>query len=102
MSTHDGWYIQKDSVEMGTPSAPHLANGWMSQFNQTIKGDAKFYTRYMDYIFGGIECEQSDTTLLGINELHSSLKFTWEKVHCLEVLHDDMQEDSVHCMSSSE
>ena len=33
MSTHDGYYQQIDGLAMGSPPAPHLANGWMSQFD---------------------------------------------------------------------
>ena len=40
MQTHDGFYKQIDGLAMGSPPAPHLANGWMSKFDQTIKGDA--------------------------------------------------------------
>ena len=64
MSTHDGYYIQKDGLAMGSPPAPHLANGWMSQFDQTIQGDAKLYTRYMDDIFREIARQESDATLV--------------------------------------
>ena len=79
MSTHDGYYIQKDGLAMGSPPAPHLANGWMSQFDQTIQGDAKLYTRYMDDILRDIARQQSDATLVEINDLHSSLNLTREK-----------------------
>ena len=33
---------------MGSPPAPHLANGWLSQFENLIKEDAKIYDRCMD------------------------------------------------------
>ena len=36
-ASHDGMYVQKDGLAMGSPPVPHLANGWMSQFDQTIK-----------------------------------------------------------------
>ena len=29
MSTHDGPYKQIDGLAMGSPPAPHLANGWL-------------------------------------------------------------------------
>ena len=35
-STHRGYYIQKDGLAMGSPPAPHLANGWLSQFDKVI------------------------------------------------------------------
>ena len=49
-STHDGFYTQKDGLAMGSPPAPHLANGWLSTFDKEIQGDSKFYERYMDDI----------------------------------------------------
>ena len=48
--THDGFYIQKDGLAMGSPPAPHLANGWLSQFEPNIRGEAQLYERYMDDI----------------------------------------------------
>ena len=42
--SHDGYYKQIDGLAMGSPQAPLLANGWISKFDQTIKGDAKLYT----------------------------------------------------------
>ena len=36
MSTHDGYYKQVDGLAMGSPPAPHLANGWLSQFDNYI------------------------------------------------------------------
>ena len=48
MLTHDGYYKQKDGLAMGSPPAPHLANGWLSQFDEQIGGDAKLFSRYMD------------------------------------------------------
>ena len=37
MATHDGFYRQTDGLAMGSPPAPHLANGWMSKFDPLIK-----------------------------------------------------------------
>jgi len=46
MATHNGFYIQVDGLAMGSPPAPHLANGWMSQFDPIIKkGNSSFYER---------------------------------------------------------
>ena len=50
MLTHDGYYTQRDGLAMGSASAPHLANGWLSQFEETIKGESKLYDRCMDDI----------------------------------------------------
>ena len=41
VSTHDGYYQQMYGLVMGSPPDPHLANGWMSQFDGLIQGDAK-------------------------------------------------------------
>ena len=54
MSTHRGYFKQVDGLAMGSPPAPHLANGWLSQFDATIKGDSKLFTRYMDDILQDI------------------------------------------------
>ena len=42
------WYFtQIDGLAMGSPPAPHLANGWISQLDHQIQGDAHaaLYTR---------------------------------------------------------
>ena len=43
MLTHDGFYKQTDGLAMGSPPAPHLANGWLSQFDHQIKREAKVF-----------------------------------------------------------
>ena len=78
MSTHDGYYRQVDGLAMGSPPAPHLANGWLSQFDDRIKGDAKVYFRYMDDIFRNIKKNKIESKLKEINSYHPSLKFTCE------------------------
>jgi len=55
MLTHDGLYHQIDSLVMGSPPAPMLANGWMSTFNLVIKDDAVLYSRHMDDILEVLE-----------------------------------------------
>ena len=79
MSTCDGYYIQKDGLAMGSPCAPLLANGWLSQFDRDIKGDAKIYFRYMDDIFRNIVANKLVGKLEEINSYHDSLTFTHEK-----------------------
>ena len=79
MSTHDGYYKQIDGLAMGSPPAPHLANGWMSKFDGQIQGDAKLFTRYMDDILRDIKCNEIDNKLAEINNLHPNLTFTIEK-----------------------
>ena len=64
---------------MGSPPAPHLANGWMSQFDPIIKGNSSFYERYMDDIITEKQAEEAEVKLAEINTLHPSLGFTMEK-----------------------
>ena len=78
MSTHKGFYKQIDGLAMGSPPAPHLANGWLSQFENTIKGKAKIYERYMDDILREIKRAVIEQKLEEINNLHPNLKFTME------------------------
>ena len=79
MSTHDGYYKQIDGLAMGSPPAPHLANGWMSKFDGQIQGNAKLFTRYMDDILRDIKRDEIDNKLAEINNLHPNLTFTIEK-----------------------
>ena len=78
MLTHNGYVRQKDGLAMGSPPAPHLANGWLSQFDGQIKGDAKLFSRYMDDIIRNIRLDMIEATLAAINSLHPALKFTME------------------------
>ena len=64
---------------MGSPAAPHLANGWMSQYDQIIQGDAKLYDRYMDDILREIKRGDAEQKLTEINALHPNLSFTIER-----------------------
>ena len=64
---------------MGSPPSPLLANGWLRKFDDTIKGDADVYTRYMDAILRDISSADIDDKLAEINNLHPSLKFTIER-----------------------
>ena len=50
MLTCDELYKQKDGLALGSPPAPHFANGWLHKFENKIKGDAVLYERYMDEI----------------------------------------------------
>ena len=78
MSTHDGFYKQIDGLAMGSPPAPHLANGWLSQFDPIIKDNATIYERYMDDIFSSIQKHKDEEKLEEINKLHKNLQFTKE------------------------
>ena len=77
-NTHDGFYKQIDGLAMGSPPAPHLANGWLSSFDNIIKGSSKLYTRYMDDILCTIKKDNIESHLSMINNLHPSLVFTYE------------------------
>ena len=79
MATHDGFYIQVDGLAMGSPPAPHLANGWMSQFDPIIKEDSVVYERYMDDIITEKQSEAVETKLTEVNGLHQALGFTMER-----------------------
>ena len=77
-STHDGFYQQVDGLAMGSPPAPHLANGWMSQFDSAIKEGSDLYERYMDDIFQDIHKDKKEDKLHQNNSLHPNLTFTSE------------------------
>ena len=79
ISTHNGYYQQRDGLAMGSPSAPHLANVWLSTHEPTIKTDAKIYDRYMDDILRSIKKHLIESKLTEINGLHPNLKFTVEE-----------------------
>ena len=79
MSTHDGFYVQRDGLAMGSPPAPHFANGWLSKFDSVIRGEAKLYFRYMDDILKEVNREHVEQQLRDINQLHPNLKFTLER-----------------------
>jgi len=79
MSTHRGYFKQVDGLAMGSPPAPHLANGWLSQFDGTIKGDSKLFSRYMDDILQDIKRSEIESKLTAINSLHENLTFTIER-----------------------
>ena len=79
MLTHNGYYKQIDGLAMGSPPAPHLANAWMSQFDDAIKGNSKLYSRFMDDIFCDKKRKESDRNLSDVNKLHDALKLTMER-----------------------
>ena len=79
MSTADGFYRQIEGLAMGSPCAPLLANGWLSQYDSSIQDNAKIHFRYMDDVFREIKGSMYESKLTEINSLHESLKFTGEK-----------------------
>ena len=78
MLTHDGYYVQKDGLAMGSPPAPLLANIWLSKEEIHIKDDAKLFDRYMDDVIRSIHRDQIQEKLRQINNIHRNLKFTME------------------------
>ena len=89
-STHRGHFVQTDGLAMGSPPAPCLANGWLSQFEKTIKASSILYYRYMDDIFCECKISDVDDRLKLLNSLHSNLSFTIEKEHCGKLSFLDM------------
>ena len=79
MLTSDGFYRQVDGLAMGSPPVPQLANGWMSKYNQVVKGNANIYSQYMDDVMRDIDNNNVDQKLTEINCLHPSLQFTIER-----------------------
>ena len=63
---------------MGSPPAPHLANGWLSQFEGVIRGNAQLYERYMDDIIMEMKKSRYEGKLGEISNLHENLTFTGE------------------------
>jgi len=76
MLTENDYYWQVDGLAKDGPPAPHIANGWLSKFDETIKDDAKLFSRYTDDILQSIKSLSINQKLNEINELHLSLKFT--------------------------
>ena len=70
---------QVDGLAMGSPPAPHFANGWLSKYDNTIKSDAKLYAGYMDDIIQNMPKNEINQKLEDINNLHPALKFTIER-----------------------
>ena len=80
MSTPEGYMRQVDGLAMGSPPAPHFANGWLSQFDPIIMGEGcKLFSRYMDDIIMIIKRCRVEEKLSQINSLHPNLKFTCER-----------------------
>ena len=64
---------------MSSAPAPHIANGWLSTFDYTIKDTSPLYSRYMDDILCIIKRDCLDNKLGKINNIHPSLSFTVEE-----------------------
>ena len=79
MSTHDGYYTQVEGLAMGSAPSPHIANGWMSKFDNQIKDESALYFRYMDDIIQNLPSDKITEKLENINNIHQNLKFTCER-----------------------
>ena len=64
---------------MGSPPAPHLANGWLSQYGPIIKGNSQLFTRYMDDVLQEMNRNEIADKLTQIKNLHPNLTFTIER-----------------------
>ena len=78
LSTQDGPYKQIHELVMGSQPVPYLANIWLSKFELILKGDSKFFQRYMDDILRSINRNPMKEKWAENNELNPNLKFTME------------------------
>ena len=82
MLTHDGYYVQTEGLAMGSPPAPHLANGWMSQFDAHIKGESNLYFRYMDDILKKNKTNRTSTMpRCNGNHRRNQLNFVYHTIY---------------------
>ena len=91
---------------MGSPPAPlfanpHFANGWLSQFDKTIKGESKLFARYMDDIIQSMKRDLIAQKLEQINKLHPALGFTIEREVDGQIAFLDMKISNVQGVLSS-
>ena len=82
-SFNDLIYQQVDGVAMGSPLGPALANIFVGFYELLLFDKVKkplLYFRYVDDTFAIFHCESDCNTFLReLNNLHPSLKFTFEK-----------------------
>ena len=76
MSTHDEFCWQRNGLAMGSPPAPHFDNGWLSQLENSVKGEARLYFGYMDNILKERKSQHAIQELNNIDALHPNLKFS--------------------------
>ena len=65
---------------MGSPPAPHLANGLLSKYDSIIQDKSSLYARYIDVdnILCNKKYDEVQERLNMINSLHPKLCFTFE------------------------
>ena len=79
------YYYQKDGVAMGSPMGPHMANLFMTHFEQIwlsecpLEYKPKYYRRYVDDIFVLMEnIEDLEKFKIFLNSEHPNINFTSE------------------------
>ena len=55
---------------MGSAPASHIANAWLSKYDDNIKGESILYFRYMDDILQNIKEQKLLEKFQDINTLH--------------------------------
>ena len=79
MLTHDGYYIQKHGLAMGSPLSSLLANIWLTKFDVRFHAmNTKWFFRYVDDIFMTLQEDVIEHTLDVINSWNKNLSFTHE------------------------
>ena len=79
MLTHDGYYIQRHGLAMGSPLSSLLANIWLTTFDLKFQAmNTKWFFRYVDDIFMTLHEDDIEKTLDTINRWNKNLSFTHE------------------------
>ena len=78
MRSNNGVYVQNDGLAVCIQPDPLLANIWLSQFDDIIKGERDIYFRYMDDVSNDVLGGQGKVKLNEINSLHPKLKLNLE------------------------
>ena len=81
MLTHDGYYIQKHGLAMGSPLSSLLANIRLTKFDVRFHAmNTKWFFRYVDDIFMTLQEDIIEHTLDVINSWNKNLSFTHENM----------------------
>ena len=75
---------------MGSPPAPLIANCWISKFDPILRDNAVFFSRYLDDVVREIKKNSIEDKVKSINNLHPSLKFTYEEEYKKRISFLDM------------
>ena len=72
------YFPQKEGLAMGIPSAPDVANLYMSYFENTFAHEFPLYKRYIDDVFCLIEADSKNAVLEQVSKVHADgLTLTW-------------------------